>query len=1005
MAVVEALALAALRHRPGRWVLLAVGIALTVAVPVVSSGTGRVVAAQTVRSTIADLDPGDRGILVTQLPNSVYRKGNDVQADATVRHELGKLTSAPVRREMVFRQLSLDGSTFFLGATDGLPGAVRLVDGRLPTSCTPARCEVVLLGAGDERTLTTAVASLGVVVVGRAVRTDPRLVSGKFDTGRVPLLIGDGVDQMAQLSPLQLFGRTYAWTAALDVERVIALGVPGYVQRGADVADTLDRGVGGVEVYRPDVELLEQNRRASLSARRFGLLGGSAAVLLLGFAVVAAVGLRREHALLVAVLRRRGATLRQIGILTAVETAATCALGLLLGVLLAGAVTAWLAHGARLPLAATAGHALLGAAPGGLLLVLAAAAVTGGVLLWPDTRSRTIWQSLDLLALCCLGAVILAADRGAASASGLEGGTDPLVIALPVLSAVVAGLVAARLWGPLARLAERALPRRSVAGRIALLGSIRRPLRAVTTTAFLTAAVASVVFAGAYRATLLAGAADQAAYQVPLDATVTPSRDEPTVAVAASSVAGVRSYGAVRTSATLQSLDGSTRSVPVLGVDIGALDHIHRWSRTTGSSRSAASLADDLRGSTASAVPSLPAGTRTVSIDAIGISRDIVVALWLRSDSGQEAATQLVASGRRLQGTLPTLGPGAIQAVGVVVQEEPGYATRHQHATSEGNTDQPVLAGKLGLGAVLADGAPVRWDWSTWGSTLGQVTASSGRLDLGYRMKGSQVVVTPAFVAAASLAALPVAVDPATAREARDGQLTLRVADQPVAARVVATLDRMPTIDGTVVLADRQALARLLNRTHPGAAAPTELWISAEGPTALGQALAISPYDRLNVTMRDTLQRKLEADPVGRGSRLLLAVVGVLALLVAAASLVLLVFGERRDGAGEFFAWESDGLPPSMLRRLLLVRTLAVVAIGVPIGLLAGVVLARVGATVVAVDASGTTPNPPLQVTLGSTWTLLVLVAGLGAGIAAGWLVVSRSLRERLPVRPEADLR
>jgi len=58
------------------------------------------------------------------------------------------------------------------------------------------------------------------------------------------------------------------------------------------------------------------------------------------------------------------------------------------------------------------------------------------------------------------------------------------------------GLVAARLWAPLAGLAARLIPRRSVAGRIGLLGAIRRPLRPVATTAFLTAAVASVVFAG-----------------------------------------------------------------------------------------------------------------------------------------------------------------------------------------------------------------------------------------------------------------------------------------------------------------------------------------------------------------------------------------------------------------------------------------------------------------------------------------------------------------------------
>jgi len=40
------------------------------------------------------------------------------------------------------------GSTFLLGAADELPTAVRLLDGRMPRSCLPKRCEVVAIG-GD----------------------------------------------------------------------------------------------------------------------------------------------------------------------------------------------------------------------------------------------------------------------------------------------------------------------------------------------------------------------------------------------------------------------------------------------------------------------------------------------------------------------------------------------------------------------------------------------------------------------------------------------------------------------------------------------------------------------------------------------------------------------------------------------------------------------------------------------------------------------------------------
>ena len=64
------------------------------------------------------------------------------------------------------------------------------------------------------------------------------------------------------------------------------------------------------------------------------------------------------------------------------------------------------------------------------------------------------------------------------------------------------------------------MPRRSVAARLGLAAVTGRPLRPAATAALLTAAVATSVFAGAYRATLDRGAADQAAFAVPLDARV-----------------------------------------------------------------------------------------------------------------------------------------------------------------------------------------------------------------------------------------------------------------------------------------------------------------------------------------------------------------------------------------------------------------------------------------------------------------------------------------------------
>jgi hypothetical protein len=1013
MGVVGSLAVAQLRHRPWRWGLLAFGVALTITVPVVSSGVAKSVAAQTVRRTVSQLDVADRSLLVTQEPSSAFRMGTPAQADARVRAQLATLTAQPVRRELVYRELTLAGSSFFFAGADRLASAVKIIDGRMPASCTPTHCEVVLIGSASERVLNRAVASLGLDVVGRAIRSDPVLVSGRLDTGSEPLLVGNGADAVGALSSLTLFGRTLAWAADLDVDRVVRIGVPAYVQRGAEVDSALTATVGGTTLMRPDDALQQEDRRAALSARRFGLLGGSAAVLLLGFAVVAAVGLRREHGLLITVLRRRGATTRQLGQLTTAQTVATCLAGALLGCAAGVVVSAIVAGNAGLPMGATVLHALSAATLACGLLTAAAAVLAAAVLLWPDSQTRTAWQLLDVLTACCLGAIFLTASRGSASVGDLASGGDPLVVALPVLTAITAGLIAARLWRPITRLAERAVPRSSVAGRIALLGSIRRPLRALATTAFLTAAVASVVFAGAYRSTLLDGSADQAAYTVPLDATLTTSpavvspgavvNQAPLRAV----VPGAEVYPTLRTSGTVQSAAGVATGLPVVGIDSDAVARMHRWSRTTGSTASAATVADRLRTPAVWPGPHLPTKARVISIKAAGLSPDISLTLWVRDTAGNETAVPLTQRGGWLVGSLPTSAAGRLQATAVVVQEQADYATHHQHAIGEGNTDQPIAVGTLTFSRVQAEGALVAWTWAGWGAANATVQASDERLVLTYRLLGSQVVATPGFVPNAALPALPVAVDPTTAKAAHDELLPVKIADQQVTVRVVATMPRLPTVNGSFLLADRATLVSLLDRTNPGSGVSTELWVAVPPSSrqALDRTLTSAPYDRLTVARRDAVQANLNADPVGRGSQLLLAIVGVLALAVATASLVLLIVGERRDAAGEFYAWESDGVRPSALRRVMLVRTLTVVGVALPVGLLAGLAVAVLGTRLVAVDASGSTPQPPLQVTVSAGWTLLVLLAGLLAGVLAVWIVAARALRERIPVRPEVDLR
>jgi len=321
--VVIWLAWARLRHRPARWMLIALGVAAATVLPVSAESSGTVVAAQALRHGLESLPVGDRTLVAIR---SGLRESpqNIAQLDQAARRSLAELAAGPVQLQMLTRSISDGvGGSFYFGAADGLPRLIRITSGRLPTTCTPTRCEVVAVGSANLPRLDPA---FGIVVVGRAVRTDPLLLSGSFDPGDgAPLLIADGVANAAQLDYLSAFQRSYAWVTPVDLDRVNALGVDGYLARSAQA---------NVEFYglrltltAPDDILREQAARAQGSARRFALLGGAATALLLGFAVIGAVGLRADHGATVDLLRRRGAGRAQVAVLLGITAAVPVVIG------------------------------------------------------------------------------------------------------------------------------------------------------------------------------------------------------------------------------------------------------------------------------------------------------------------------------------------------------------------------------------------------------------------------------------------------------------------------------------------------------------------------------------------------------------------------------------------------------------------------------------------------------------------------------------------------------
>ena len=125
MRILWSLALAQLRHHRGRWALLAAGIALVAAVPVITSAMSVAVSAQTIRRTISNLDLAERSLLVNQDGSSALRTGTRHQNDLEVRAQLARVSSIPALREVFYRELTVSGASFYLGAVDDMSSAVR----------------------------------------------------------------------------------------------------------------------------------------------------------------------------------------------------------------------------------------------------------------------------------------------------------------------------------------------------------------------------------------------------------------------------------------------------------------------------------------------------------------------------------------------------------------------------------------------------------------------------------------------------------------------------------------------------------------------------------------------------------------------------------------------------------------------------------------------------------------------------------------------------------------
>ncbi|HMJ00207.1 MAG TPA: FtsX-like permease family protein [Gaiellaceae bacterium] len=1013
-----AVAAARLRARPGRSLLLAVGVAGATAMLVAVLGAGLVAKDRAVQSELAKLPASERSFRVDSFGLPPGQRYGSAARD--VRRVLSPLTSREPLAGTFFRELVIDSRLVQLASLDRLAGLVRLRSGRLPDECVPARCEVLQVGAGADSSWRQD--GINLVRVGTAEVRDasmfgPWLEPGPRGSGSQPTrLLADGANAFDGIPTLASFYRVYSWIAPIAPSGVHVWQIDDVLARESRAQTVLAQAGGQYKLGGPDAALLAARTTTRVAGQRLNLIGGQISALLLGFALVAAVGLRRGLAAERRRLVQRGANAAQSLLAVGTEIGATTLSGGIVGALGGLAAVVIVALRADAPWAGVLQHGPASASGVVfvLLLWLAATALLFAVSLrGPESSARRRVQILDVLAIGAVGVVVIGLTRGALDAGTLESGNDvTFLLLLPGLVCFAAAVAAARLLGPLMRAAERLTRGGPPALRLAMLALARAPARTAATASFLVVAVGLALFATAYRATLEQGAADEAAFTIPLDLRLTERTgtgsplDLGTPERFDRIAPGVQSFPVVRESADVPGPGTSVLTPTVLGLPPDAFAGLH-WRRdfaalplSTLAARVGADPPVSLRG------VSLPAGA-AVSLRARASGTPVQLVLAAETETGRLVLLGLAERGAdRL--TARTPAAGHLKLIGLEISVATGEAAGLAHRAGESSQAGRIPQGSIVLGPLRARGRRLT-SWRGFFASGAALREARGQVRVSYEFTSGQTVLVRRRQATDGRPLRVIASPGIAAAAGVGGALVLDFSVGRVQARIVGVARRFPAAEQEsegFVVADESRLAVALTGTRSGRGRPTELWLAV--PAAQSQkverGLGGAPFSSLGVASRSELEHELAADPLARGISLILGAAALAALVLAVLALWLAFAADLGDERGELLDLEAQGVGPETLRRQFRVRAAVLGAAALVAGGALGLLLSRLVVTLVGLSAGGSTPEPPLR--LEAAWALdaLGLVGLLLAAAVAVELTTRRAFRGDTPDRPSWSL-
>jgi putative ABC transport system permease protein len=775
---------------------------------------------------------------------------------------------------------------------------------------------------------------------------------------------------------------------------------------GALVETQLPTIIDGIRVGQHQLRVI-----VPLLMAQLGLL--AAAILLL--VAQAAVEQRRPE---VALARLRGRSREGAGRIVMGELAATVAIGLPIGFVLALLLTTlvrWFLLPDGVPFEV----------PWYSVVALAASAVVCAIAIWLAARPV---QRLTVSALLrrvsrerarAFGIVdILAVALATFGLIGLATGSleGPLALITPTLVALAAGLVASRLAIPVAGASGRANLRRGRIGpALTAFGLERRPtLRKVVTV--VSVAVALTVFAA--NALVVGNRNWTARAEVQTGAPAVIDTDSHNPASLLASVRGIDPTGTVASPvAIVRRTDAkATATMAVVTKDfeetsfappgepyrLGALAPPDIAPVQLKGTKVTGRLAWDLSipDGDVTPRPSDQSGAPTDPTIGPGSEEPSELRILVTTPQGQRL-TRLIAQ-------IPLRGKGSAELDGLLLCPDGcrldglEFRKTDQQATQVSGTLRITGFGIDGKSLDIA--APNQWNPfvappTSTGDALEQLPAGNDTLALQLTSTGFALELSHADVPAVVPGLLAGALPPGGTAQGFDA---VGLNGTPISVAVQQAVDTLPVLGGQGVLVDYETLARLGGRLPD--AGTLSVWVAdpakADAVATSLQAQGVGVLARHSTA---AAKDRLDESASAWGLRLAAFTGGMSVLLAALVVLVMTVTGWRVV-ARDLAALHMSGVPLKELRRSLVREQVVLVGVGTVVGVLCGAVSSFVAMPLVPLFDSAVDPVPALEL---APAAVAIVGSALGAGlvlVAVGWLaavgagrrITLRRIRESL---------